>query len=104
MTTISADTLPDGLSAPVREFVAKQHLLLIGSERLEAADGRTFETINPATGREIAQVAHGGAEDVDRAVRAAREAFAEGPWSSLPPAGREQLMRALADALEANAE
>jgi acyl-CoA reductase-like NAD-dependent aldehyde dehydrogenase len=104
MNTISADTLPDGLAGPVREFVAKPHQLLIGAERLDAADGRTFETINPATGREIAQIAHGGAEDVDRAVAAARQAFAEGPWSSMPPAGREGLMRALADALEANAE
>jgi acyl-CoA reductase-like NAD-dependent aldehyde dehydrogenase len=104
MTTISADTLPDGLSAPVREFVARQHLLLIGSERLEAADGRTFATLDPATGREIAEVAQGGEEDVDRAVAAARQAFAEGPWHSMPPAGREQLLRALADALEAHAE
>src|SRR6476660_8091924 len=100
MTTISADTLPDGLSAPVREFVAKPHQLLIGSERLDAADGRTFATIDPASGREIAQVAHGGAEDIDRAVRSAREAFVEGPWASMPAAGREQLMRALADAIE----
>src|SRR5690349_15220271 len=98
MTTISAGTLPDGLSAPVREFVSKPHQLLIGSERLDAADGRTFETIDPATGREITQVAHGGAADVDRAVAAARRAFAEGPWSSMAPAGREGLMRALADA------
>jgi acyl-CoA reductase-like NAD-dependent aldehyde dehydrogenase len=104
MTTISADTLPDGLSAPVREFVAKQHLLLIGAERVEAADGRTFQTLDPATGREVAEVAHAGAEDIDRAVRAAREAFATGPWASLPPSGREQLMRALADAIEAHAE
>ena len=54
MTTISADTLPDALSAPVREFVAKPHQLLIGSERLDAADGRTFATLDPSSGREIA--------------------------------------------------
>jgi acyl-CoA reductase-like NAD-dependent aldehyde dehydrogenase len=104
MSTISADTLPDGLSAPVREFVARQHQLLIGSERLDAADGRTFETIDPSSGREITKVAHAGAPDVDRAVAAARQAFADGPWSSMPPAGREGLMRALADGLEARAE
>ncbi len=56
--------------------------------------------MDPATGRELAQVAHAGAEDVQRAVAAAREAFADGPWASLPPSGREQLMRALAQAIE----
>jgi acyl-CoA reductase-like NAD-dependent aldehyde dehydrogenase len=104
MTTISADTLPDGLSGPARDFIAQSHNLLIGSERPAAADGRTFATIDPASGREIAEVALGGAEDADRAVAAAREAFAAGPWSSMPPAGRERLMMALADAIEARAE
>jgi acyl-CoA reductase-like NAD-dependent aldehyde dehydrogenase len=104
MTTISADTLPDGLSGPARDFIAQSHNLLIGSERPAAADGRTFATIDPATGREIAEVALGGAEDADRAVAAAREAFTEGPWASMPPAGRERLMLALADAIEARAE
>ncbi len=100
MTTTSPDTLPEALSAPAREFVSQTHRLLIGAERLVAADGRTFTTIDPATGREIAQVAHGGAEDVRLAVAAARAAFAEGPWSSMPAAGREQLMQALAQAIE----
>jgi acyl-CoA reductase-like NAD-dependent aldehyde dehydrogenase len=95
MTTISADTLPDALGAPAREFIAQSHRLLIGAERLDAADGRTFATLDPATGREIAEVAQGGAEDVSRAVAAAREAFA---------AGRELLMHALAGALEERAE
>jgi aldehyde dehydrogenase (NAD+) len=104
MTTISADALPDALSDSAREFIARSHRLLIGAERPEAADGRTFATIDPATGREIADVAHAGAEDVARAVAAAREAFASGPWSSMPAAGRERLMHALADAVEARAE
>ncbi len=100
MTTISPDTLPDALGAPAREFISGTHRLLIGAERPEAADGRTFATVDPATGREIAQVSQGGAEDVTRAVAAARTAFAEGPWSSLPASGREQLMLALAQAIE----
>jgi aldehyde dehydrogenase (NAD+)/phenylacetaldehyde dehydrogenase len=104
MTTISADALPDALGAPAREFISQSHRLLIGGERLEAADGRTFATLDPSTGREIAEVAHGGAEDVARAVAAAREAFENGPWRSLPAAGRERLMHALADAIEARAE
>jgi acyl-CoA reductase-like NAD-dependent aldehyde dehydrogenase len=104
MTTISADALPAALSAPAREFISQSHRLLIGSERPEAADGRTFATLDPATGREIAEIAHGGAEDVERAVAAARDAFADGPWASLPAAGRERLLLALAEAIEARAE
>ncbi len=104
MTTISADTLPEALGAFAREFIAKPHLLLIGSERLDAADGRTFATVDPATGVEIAQVALAGTEDVERAVAAARDAFSDGPWSSMPASGRERLMHALADAIEARAE
>jgi acyl-CoA reductase-like NAD-dependent aldehyde dehydrogenase len=104
MTTISAGSLPDALSASAREFISQPHRLLIGSERLDAADGRTFATLDPATGLEIAQVALAGGEDVARAVAAARTAFADGPWASMPAAGRERLMHALADAIEAHAE
>ena len=86
MTTISADALPDALGAAAREFISQTHRLLIGSERPEAADGRTFATLDPATGREIAQVAQAGPADVERAVAAAREAFEEGPWASMPAA------------------
>ncbi|MCW3034478.1 MAG: betaine-aldehyde dehydrogenase [Solirubrobacterales bacterium] len=104
MTTISADSLPDALGAPARDFISRSHRLLIGGEQLEAADGRTFSTLDPASGREIAEVALGGAEDVARAVAAARDAFASGPWGSMPASGRERLMHGLADALEARAE
>jgi acyl-CoA reductase-like NAD-dependent aldehyde dehydrogenase len=104
MTTISADTLPDGLSGPAREFISQPHQLLIGGERPPAGDGRTFATVDPASGRDIAEVALGGPEDVERAVAAARTAFAEGPWASMPAAGRERLMLALAAAIEERAE
>src|SRR5271154_440863 len=104
MATIPAATPPDALGADARAFISQSHRLLIGSERLEAADGRTFATLDPATGREIAEVALAGSEDVARAVAAARAAFADGPWSSMPASGRERLMHALADAIEARAE
>jgi acyl-CoA reductase-like NAD-dependent aldehyde dehydrogenase len=104
MTTISAAALPDALGAPAREFISQSHRLLIGAERPEAADGRTFATLDPATGREIAEVAHAGPADVERAVAAAREAFSEGPWASLAASGREQLMLALASAIEEHEE
>jgi len=100
MATSAAPTLPDALGRAAREFIAGAHRLVIGAERPEAADGRTFATLDPATGREIAHVPHAGAQDVERAVAAARAAFAEGPWATLAPAGREQLLLALAQALE----
>src|SRR5271167_2154309 len=103
-TATPSNTLPAALGNAARAFLSAPQRLLIGAERPEAADGRTFATLDPATGHEIAQVPHAGAQDVDRAVQAARAAFADGPWASMPAAGRERLMHALADALEANAE
>jgi acyl-CoA reductase-like NAD-dependent aldehyde dehydrogenase len=102
MSTLSSTTLPEALCAPARDFIAQEHRLLIGGERPEAADGRTFATLDPSTGREIAIVAQAGAEDVERAVVSARAAFAEGPWATMPAAGRERLMLALAQAIEDN--
>ncbi len=104
MTTISADTLPDALGASARAFISQTHRLLIGEERLEAADGQTFTTLDPSSGLAIAEVAQAGAEDVARAVAAAREAFSSGPWSTMPASGRERLMLALAAAIEERAE
>jgi acyl-CoA reductase-like NAD-dependent aldehyde dehydrogenase len=102
MTTASA--LPDALSEAARSFAAGPHRLLIGGERLEAADGRTFETLDPSTGRPIAEVPQAGAEDVNRAVLAAREAFDDGRWSGIAAAQRTRAMLALADAVEAHAD
>ena len=102
MTTAAA--LPDALSDSARSFAAGPHRLVIGGERHEAADGRTFDTFDPATGQAIAEVPYAGAEDVDRAVRAAREAFDDGRWSGVSAAKRTRAMLALADAVEANAD
>jgi len=104
MNTVAQPTLPDALSDCARSFIAKEHGLLIGAESVQAADGRTFATLDPANGQEIATVAQAGAEDVARAVAAAREAFQSGPWSSMAPSARGALMMALADAIEAHEE
>jgi acyl-CoA reductase-like NAD-dependent aldehyde dehydrogenase len=102
MTT--AQALPDALSDPARSFVAGPHRLLIGGERPEAVDGRTFDTLDPATGRVIAAVPHAGVEDVDRAVRAAREAFDDGRWTGIPAAARTRALLAFADAIDEHAD
>ncbi len=75
----------------------------IGPNGCAAASGQTFAVYNPATGAELARVPAGGAEDVDRAVRAAQAAF-EGPWSQMLPAQRQGLMLRLADLIEQNGE
>jgi acyl-CoA reductase-like NAD-dependent aldehyde dehydrogenase len=102
MTTSAA--LPDALSEPARAYAAGPHRLLIGGERFEAADGRTFETVDPSTGRVIADVAHAGPGDVDRAVRAARVAFEDGRWSGMAAAERTRSILAFAEAIEAHAD
>jgi len=64
------------LSPAAREFVERDpQRLVIGSELVEAADGRTFETVDPATGEAICAVALAGAADVERATAAARAAI-----------------------------
>ncbi len=104
MTTVAPHPLPDALDDAARDFIAKQHGLLIGSERPAAVDGRTFATLDPASGREIATVPQAGSEDVAKAVGAARAAFDGGPWASMAPSERGRLMNALADALEQRQE
>ena len=100
----SVTALPDQLSEPAREFAGRQRQLLIDGDWVGAADGRTFETIDPATDRPITSVAQAGPEDVDRAASAARRALEEGPWSTAPAAQRARLLNRLADLIEANAE
>jgi gamma-glutamyl-gamma-aminobutyraldehyde dehydrogenase len=67
-----------------------------------AASGARFATENPATGRQLAEVAAGDIEDIDIAVRAARRAFDAGVWSKRSPTERKQVLLRFADLLEAN--
>jgi aldehyde dehydrogenase (NAD+) len=77
---------------------------LIGGKWQPAKSGKTFETINPATEEVIANVAEGDAPDVDLAVKAARKAFEEGPWSKMDARDRGKLMNRLADLIEEELE
>src|SRR5260370_36035089 len=70
--------------------------LLIGNQWVPARSGKTFETINPATGKVLAAVAEGDAADADEAVRVARSAFEGGPRSRMGPADRRRFLRPLA--------
>ena len=73
--------------------------MLIDGKWVEAASGKTFETINPSTGEVLATVAEGDSEDIDRAVEAARRAFS-GPWRKFKPYERQNLLLKLADLVE----
>ena len=94
----------EGLSDAAGRFLTGPHGLLIGGDRVPSAGERTFETIDPSTGEAIAEVAYGTPEDVDRAVAAARAAFDEGPWRTVPAAQRERVMNKLADLIEAHTD
>jgi aldehyde dehydrogenase (NAD+) len=78
--------------------------LLIGNKWVDALSGKTFPTINPATGETIAHVAEADAADVDKAVGAARTAFGKGAWRKMSASQRGQLMYRLADLIEKNIE
>lgn len=74
----------------------------IGGSSRPAVSGETFASTNPATGDTLAQVAACGKDDVDLAVRKAREAFADGRWRRLAPAERKRTLLAFAKLIERN--
>jgi acyl-CoA reductase-like NAD-dependent aldehyde dehydrogenase len=78
--------------------------LFIDGEFVPSLSGKTFPTVNPATGETLAHVAEGGAEDIDRAVAAAKKAFEGGPWAKMPARQRGQLLVKIADRLMARAD
>jgi phenylacetaldehyde dehydrogenase len=88
----------------VSEFLEQDRKILIDGDWVPAASGATFAVENPARETTIAHAAHGAAEDVERAVAAARRAFDDGPWRRTNPSERGKLLWRLADAIEARTE
>jgi phenylacetaldehyde dehydrogenase len=88
----------------VEQFTATPRQLFINGQWSDAASGKTFETPNPATGTTLARVAEGDAEDIDRAVQAARKAFDDGPWSRMTPSERGRIIWRIGDLILENAE
>ena len=78
--------------------------LLIGGRWQNAASGKTFADLNPATGENLAEVSEADQGDVDRAVAAARKAFDEGPWPRMPGGERTKILLRIADLLERDAQ
>ena len=77
--------------------------LFIAGRWVESAGGKTFATHDPATGDVLAAVAEANAEDVDRAVAAARKSFDRGTWRELPPAERAKVLWKIGDMIEERA-
>ncbi len=99
MTTVMTETKPRAKAPKIR-----QTRMLIDGEWVDSLSGTTFTTINPATEEPIAEVAEGKAEDIDRAVKAARKAFDEGPWPRMDARDRAKLLYDFADLIERNAQ
>jgi phenylacetaldehyde dehydrogenase len=85
------------LDRNVEEFIATPRQLFINGQWADSASGKTFETPDPATGETLARIAEGDAEDINRAVKAARKAFEEGPWSRMTPSERGRLVWKIGD-------
>src|SRR5499433_2243025 len=89
--------MPAGLKTEVRTYQ-----MYINGEWVESASKRTFPVYDPSTEEVMAQVPDAGADDVDRAVAAARAAFDEGPWASTTAQERGRVLFRLADKLRQN--
>ena len=94
--------MSNNLSPKLVSFLNGVKKLFINGEFVDSVSGKTFQTVNPATGEKLADVAEAVEGDIDAAVRAAREAFDNGPWSKMGTAERSRLIYKLADLMEAN--
>ncbi len=95
LTTEDYKAIAAGLTPPTQAFID-------GAFR-PAKSGKTFDSVNPATGAVLAKVAACGAEDVDLAAEKARDAFEDGRWSRLHPRERKEVLIRLAKLIKRNA-
>ena len=86
-----------GIDPSGKSFATEGHSMLIGDDWVQSHSGRTFETVDPATGQPLATVPRGDSEDIDRAVKTARAAFEDGEWPRMAPAARGRLLHRIGD-------
>ena len=91
-------------TAVVKRPQIRRTQMLIDGQWCDSSSGETFATYHPATEEKIADVAQGNADDIDRAVKAARGAFEEGEWSRMDARDRGRIINRLADLIEENLE
>lgn len=84
--------------------ISYRNQAFIDGKYVDAASGKTFACINPATGEELTQVASCDAEDVDRAVKAARAAFDDGRWADMRPGKRKKILQNFAGLMKKHAD
>ncbi|XP_050221983.1 aldehyde dehydrogenase family 2 member B4, mitochondrial-like [Mercurialis annua] len=94
----STAAVAEELITPPVQISYTQHL--INGQFVDAASGKTFPAYDPRTGEVIAHVAEGDAEDINRAVAAARKAFDEGPWPKMIPYERSRILLRFADLVD----
>ena len=99
-----ATATPLQMQDAVSQFLATPRKLLIDGKWLAAASGRTFDSIDPATGEVLVRVAEGDKADIDLAVKAARRAFESGPWAKMCVSERGRIIWKIADLLEDSAK
>ncbi|KEK24615.1 aldehyde dehydrogenase family protein [Bacillus gaemokensis] len=97
-------TTGQSLKPKVQAFLEGNKELFIDGKSVPAVSGKTFEVWNPATEEVLAVVSEASEEDVNLAVKAARRAFEEGPWSKISAAERAHLIYKLADLIDENKE
>ncbi|XP_064618781.1 aldehyde dehydrogenase, mitochondrial-like [Lineus longissimus] len=99
-----AACLSSAAAQPQRDAPVKYTKAFINNEWVDSASGKTFPTINPATGETIAEIAECDKADVEKAVKAAREAFRLGsPWRRMDASERGLRLNKLADLIERDA-
>lgn len=92
------------LRQATRDFMGAEHGMFINGSFVKSSSGESLPVYDPSTGQQIATVPSANADDVDLAVKAARDAFESKEWAGLKPAARERLMLRLAQLLEDNAQ
>lgn len=97
--------MPEPRTEGAKVFLARRRkqVLIDGAWR-DAASGRWFETVDPASGRVLAELAEGGAADVDEAVASARAALSAPGWRDMTPSARGRLLWRIAGLIDAHAE
>lgn len=99
-----ATATPLQMQSAVSQFLATPKKLLIDGKWVGAASGKTFTSVDPSTGEPLATIAEGDKADIDLAVKAARRAFEEGPWSKMTPSERGRIIWKIGDLIEKNRE
>jgi phenylacetaldehyde dehydrogenase len=87
-------------SRVVQTFLSKPKGLLIDGRWQPAVSGKTFDVLDPGTGRTIARAAEADAQDIDLAVKAARKAFDQGRWPSMTPTERGKIIWKIGDLIQ----